>query len=320
MERDHAQPPRGRRIGTAEGTRSEAFASLDWALLTIIAAFWGATFLFVAIALDHFEPGLVTLARVLGGGIAVGVFPAARARINREDWPQLLAMSLIWIALPLELLPIAQQRIDSSFAGMLSGAVPLVAALVAAGLLRRRPGPAQSVGLLIGFGGVLAVSIPSTAGESASILGTLLMLIVMLAFGVGANLAVPLQQRYGSIPVMFHAQLIAAVVVLPFGLVGIDGSSFAWSSLLAVGALATLSGGVALVAMTTLGGRVGAPRANVAVYFVPIVAIILGVLVRDESVEPIALLGIAMVLLGAFFATRADVAQPHGAEAHSAPQ
>lgn len=296
----------GRRIGTAEGTSAGAFVALDWLLLTVIAGFWGSTFLFVAIGLDHFEPALMPLLRLGFGAAALAFFPSAYVRLERRDWPQFLAMTAIWITLPVTIIPYAQAEIDTSFAGMMSGAVPLIAAVVAASMLRRRPGVPQAIGLAIGFGGVVAIALPSTTGESANALGTGLMLIVILAFGVGTNLAVPLVQRYGAIPVMFQAQVLSAIVVLPLGLTGLNDSSFAWDSALSVVALGTLSGGAALIAMSLLGSRVGAPRANIAVYFVPIVAIALGVLVRNESVEPIAAVGIAFVLLGAAFASRAD--------------
>jgi drug/metabolite transporter (DMT)-like permease len=105
---------------------------------------------------------------------------------------------------------------------------------------------------------------------------------------------------------MFNAQAIAFVLVLPYAVTNLDGSTFAWDSFLAILALGVTSGAIALIAMSTLGSRVGAPRANIAIYFIPIVAIVLGVVVRDDTVETIALGGIALVLVGAFVATRAD--------------
>ena len=50
--------------------------------------------------------------------------------------------------------------------------------------------------------------------------------------------------------------------------------------------------------MATLTGRVGGPRASVAIYFLPIVAIVLGVVVLSETVESIALVGVGVVLAG----------------------
>ena len=308
-----AQPSAGpstRLVGTAEGRHVGAFRPPDWGFLVLIAGCWGSTNLFVDISLDHLQPGLIAFLRLLLGALALALVPGALAPIPRRDWPALGLMAVVWLAAPYAVLPLAQQRVDSSFAGMMAGAVPLVVALVAALLLRRRPGRPQAIGLFVGFAGILAISIPGTAGDSASPLGTGLMLIVILCFGAGSALAVPLAQRYGALPVMFRAQILSALLLLPYGLSDIDGSHLALSSTLALIGLAVLSGSLALVAMSVLASRVGAPRANIAVYFVPIVAILLGVLVRDESVHPVAPLGIALVLVGAYLASRADRRAP----------
>lgn len=95
-------------------------------------------------------------------------------------------------------------------------------------------------------------------------------------------------------------------VVAPLGVAGLDGSSFAWSSLLAVAALGCLGTALAYLAFTTLAGRVGASRGSITIYFVPVVAIALGVLVRGESVAPISIAGAALILLGAFLTSRRE--------------
>ena len=85
---------------------------------------------------------------------------------------------------------------------------------------------------------------------------------------------------------------------------GATDSEFAWSSLAAMVALGALGTGVAFVAFSTLLGRVGATRGSVTIYFIPVVAIVLGALLLDESIEATAVLGTALVLIGAFFTSR----------------
>ena len=58
--------------------------------------------------------------------------------------------------------------------------------------------------------------------------------------------------------------------------------------------------------MTTLVGRAGASRGSIAIYFIPVVAMVLGVLVRSETIEPIAIAGTAAVLVGAWIASRKE--------------
>jgi drug/metabolite transporter (DMT)-like permease len=117
-------------------------------------------------------------------------------------------------------------------------------------------------------------------------LGTSLVVLAVLCYGLAVNLAVPLQQRHGALPVLLRAQLAALVLLLPFGLWGLRGSHFAWGSVLAMLPLGILGTGLAFVLMTNLVGRVGGPRGAVATYFIPVVAIVLGVVLLDESAWP----------------------------------
>ncbi|HET9556557.1 MAG TPA: DMT family transporter, partial [Actinomycetota bacterium] len=102
------------------------------------------------------------------------------------------------------------------------------------------------------------------------------------------------------------AQLAALVLLLPFGLWGLAGSRFAWGPVLAMVPLGVLGTGVAFVLMTTLVGRVGGPRGAVATYFIPVVAIVLGVLLLGERVAPAAVAGTALVVAGAWLTSRPD--------------
>ncbi|MCL1693833.1 MAG: DMT family transporter [Actinomycetia bacterium] len=291
---------------TAFGTHRDAFGSMEWGLLAAVALIWGSSFVFMAIGLDAFRPGVVTLARVSLGVLTLALVPKARGRIDREDRARVFGLGVIWIGIPLTIFPIAQQWIDSSVAGMLNGAVPITAAAWATLLLRRLPGWRQLVGIGVGFVGVIAISAPEVVDSSATALGTVLVVGAVVLYGLSTNLVVPLQQKYGALPVLFNAQLAALVIVVPFGLIQIPGSTWAWSSALAMVPLGALGTGLAFVLMATLVGRVGGPRGSIAIYFVPVVAIVLGVIVRGDALQAAAVAGTALVLVGAWIASRRD--------------
>ena len=108
---------------------------------------------------------------------------------------------------------------------------------------------------------------------------------------------------------MLRAQLVRLVLVLPYGVFDSFHSEFAWGSVAATVGLGSVSAGFVVVMMSVLVGRVAVARGGITMYFIPIVAIALGVLFRDESIEMTALLGIALVLVGAFLTSRIDRAQ-----------
>ncbi|HEV2905714.1 MAG TPA: DMT family transporter [Actinomycetota bacterium] len=293
-------------ITTSPGTRTEAFGLVEWSLLAGIGLMWGSSFIFVAEGLEAFEPGLVTLLRIALGTATVAIARRARRPVAREDWGRIAVLGLVWMAAPLLLFPIAQQWIDSSLAGMLNGAMPLFAALTAAVLLRRAPRTVQVIGLVLGFTGVIAIAWPAVQGASVTALGAALVILATVFYGIAANLTVPLQQKYGALAVVLRAQLVALLAVLPFGLAALPGSSFQWSSALAMVPLGVGGTGLAFLAMATLVGRAGATRGAVAIYFIPVEATLLGVIVRDESVQLLQLGGLVLVLTSAWLTSRRD--------------
>ena len=282
----------------------DAFSTTDWLLLMATASMWGSSFVWIEIALENFSPTFIAFLRVAFGAATLALFPKARQRVDRRDLAPIAALGLLWMAAPFLLFAIAQQWIDSSLAGMINGGVPIFAALVAAIWLRQRPSAKTILGIALGFTGVVAISWPVVEDSSATGLGVALVLLATIFYGIALNIAVPLQRKYGALPVLLRVQLFALLFTFGPGLAGLSSSTFDWVSLAAVVPLGFLGTGLAFVAMTTLAGRVGAARGSVTIYFVPVVAIVLGVLVRDETVALISLLGTALVLAGAYITSR----------------
>jgi drug/metabolite transporter (DMT)-like permease len=262
----------------------------------------------MAIGLDAFDPGLVTLLRVgFGAMVMFGISTARKSTIPRSDWPALATLAVIWIAIPMTIFPIAQQWIDSGVAGMLNGATPIFTAVVAALILKQLPGRRQVGGLLIGFVGVVAIALPSAGSRSSAAIGVLLVLVATVCYAFATNIVAPLQQRHGSLAIMARLQWMGTVLVLPYGIYGAAHSSFAWDSLLATMAVGVLGTGIAFAMMSNLIGRVGPTRATFITYVIPVVALILGVVFRNEVIAPIAVAGVGLVIVGAAMASRREI-------------
>jgi len=296
-------------LRSAEGSRPGAFGPAEWGLLAGVALIWGSSFVLIAYALESFSPGLITFGRLCLGFLALALFPAARSPVARSDWPTVALLGVVWMAVPFVLFPLAQQWISSALTGMLNGAMPLFSAAFAVLLLRRLPRSKQAIGLLIGFCGVVLLTIPD-ADSASSALGITLVLVAVTLYGLAVNLAVPLQQKYGGLPVLLRSLAVAVVLTLPLGVWSLGPSEWSWGAAAAVVALGVLGTGVAFVMMTTLVGRAGATRGAVAVYFIPIVAVVLGVTVRGDVVTLVALFGVALVLIGAYLTSRRETSAP----------
>jgi drug/metabolite transporter (DMT)-like permease len=302
-------------------TGSAAFGATDWAMLLSVAAIWGSSFLLIDIALEAFSPAVIAALRVTLGATALAFVPRARRiRIDRQDHVRVALLGVAAMGIPLLLFPIAQQWIESSIAGMINGAMPLTTALWATMLLRRPPGRWVIAGLIVGFAGVVAIVVPQTptfgTGSMRTALGVGLALIAVVMYGLAANLAVPLGQRYGALPVLLRAQLAAMVILIPNGVRGSSGSSFAWGPAVAMLPLGVLGTGAVYVLMVTLVGRVGSTRGATAAYLVPLVAVLLGVTIAGDVLPRLALAGVVLVLAGAWLSSRPDLP----AARHRGPQ
>lgn len=290
---------------TNVGSRTQAYGVIEWGLTLSIGLIWGSAFLWIALGVDDLSPGVVAFGRLALGAAALAAFPSARRSIARSDWTRVAAVALLGNAAPALLYAVAETELDSAVAGMITSGVPILSLFIASVMLRRLPGRAQATGIGLGFVGIVLMTLPSLSGAEATPVPVLLVFLATLGYGISGNLLVPLQQRYGGPAVTMWALVASSGMVLPFGAATAAESEFTASAVGAVIILGVVGTGIARSMAATLAGRVGAPRMSTTTYLIPVVAIILGVTFRDESVSLIAIFGVAIVLLGAYVASRA---------------
>ena len=295
---------------TNVGSRPAAYGSGEWALALAIGAIWGSAFLWIAIGVDSLSPGVVAFGRVALGALALAAFPQARCRIARADWPLIVAVAVVGNAGPAWLFAQAETEVDSAVAGMITAGTPILALVISSLLLWHLPGRAQVVGVVLGFVGITMMAMPSLVGVDATPVGIGLVFIATVGYALNSNLIVPLQQRYGGPAVILWALIVSSVLLLPFAVGGVADSEFTWSAAIAVVILGAVGTGVVRALAATLAGRVGGPRMSTTAYLIPIVAIVLGVAFRGETIAPVAFAGVGVVLIGAYSATRAVMARP----------
>jgi drug/metabolite transporter (DMT)-like permease len=280
----------------------------DWLLLLGPGLIWGASFLFIAEGLRSVGPNGLTFARILVGFVVLGLVPSARGPIAREDRGKVALLGLIWLALPLSMFPFAEQRVSSALTGMLNGANPLFVAVVAAAFSRRMPGRDVLVGLAVGLVGTVLVALPSLSLGGSSLDGVLFILAGVTCYGFALNLARPLQQRSGALPVIWRAQGWALLMTAPLGVPELLRAHWTPGPLLSVLALGALGTGVAYVLLAVAAGRMGATRAAATTFLIPAVALLLGWLVRGEHVAALSILGGVVCVGGAWLMRRAQLA------------
>jgi drug/metabolite transporter (DMT)-like permease len=278
----------------------------SWLLLLAPGLIWGASFLFIAEGLKSIGPFGIAFVRICIGFATLALFPAARKPVAREDWGSVAWLSLLWFAFPLVMFPFAEERVSSALTGMLNGANPLFATLVASYLLRRMPSRGVMVGIAVGMGGTILTAIPAIgAGESSSI-GVGMILAALISYGFALNIARGLQQKYGAVPVIWRAQGIAVILTAPLGIPNLFTAHWSLYPVLSLIVLGALGTAIANVLMASAAGRFGAARASGTTFLIPVVALVLGVVVLHEEVALLSLAGGAVCLIGAWLMKRAS--------------
>ena len=289
-------------------TRVRASDSLiDWALLIVPGTIWGASFLFIAEGLDAMEPNGVTFTRIAIGFLTLSLVPSARRPIVPADRVKCAGLGVLWLAFPLSMFPFAERHVSSALTGMLNGATPLFVAAVAALIARRVPERPILIGLAVGFFGAVLMAVPAIGSGNDSLGGVLLIIVALVSYGFALNLARPLQQRNGSLPTMWRALGVALLLTAPLGLPALLNARWSPRSLASMLALGALGTAVANVVTATAAGRLGATRASATAFLIPVVALVLGVLIRAEQVAPVSVAGAAICLTGAWLIRRAQL-------------
>ena len=112
------------------------------------------------------------------------------------------------------------------------------------------------MGVAVGFVGVVLVSLPSLGEGEAQAGGVVLVICATLCYGVAVNIATPIQQKYGSLPVTLNMLGLATVWTMPYAFSDVLDNSFSWPSFLAVLAAGVLGTGAAYA---LFGELVGTP-------------------------------------------------------------
>jgi drug/metabolite transporter (DMT)-like permease len=270
----------------------------DWALLVVPGVIWGASFLFMAEGLAAVAPNGVTFTRIAIGFLTLSLFPSARQPVARTDWAGTAGLGILWFAFPLSMFPFAEQHVSSALTGMLNGATPLCVAAVASILARQLPARGTLAGLVIGFGGAVLMALPAMGGSSSAF-GVGLIVMALVSYGIALNVARPLQQRNGAIPVVWRALGVALILTAPLGLPEVLKGTWSLRPALAMLALGAGGTAIATILTATAAGRMGATKASATAFLIPVVALLLGVVIRHESVTAVSVLGAAICLLGA---------------------
>lgn len=280
-------------------------------LIAALAVAWGTNFLWIKIALAALTPVQLTAARLGLGALVLLVILVVRGLSLPRGWrvwAHLTVAAVLANFAPYLLFAVGEQHVDSSLAGILNATTPLWTILIAVSVgAEQQPTARRTTGIGIGLAGAVVIMQPWQAGFRADLYGALACLSAAASYGLSyVYMARHLTNR-GLTPLQLAAaQLIAATVVaaaaLPLDAAHPTGPTGLVDSMIAVTALGLVGTGLAYLLNYSLLASSGPTGASVVTYLLPLVAVISGILVLDESVHAVQFAGGAMILLGVILA------------------
>ncbi len=242
--------------------------------LTLLAAIWGASFLFMRVAAPDFGPfALVEIRLALGALVLLPFLWRERALFPAKKWPLIALIGAINSAIPFVLFAWAAQRAPAGIGAICNAMAVLFTAVVAVAFFGERISTRRSVALLTGFAGVVVLAGSKTAGASV---GEAVAAGVSAAFlyGIGANLVRKYLTGLPSAAVAAATLSCAALLTLPFALAYWPEQSIGLRSWAAAGLLGALCTGIAFAMYYRLIKRIGAARAVTVTYMVPLFGVL----------------------------------------------
>jgi drug/metabolite transporter (DMT)-like permease len=273
------------------------------ALLVVLSAIWGSSFLFIKLGVDELEPTVVALGRLFVGAAILLPIAASRGGLGllRPHLRTVATLGLLNNAVPFWLFGFAETRISSGLAAVIQAAAPIFTVLLAIRLdPTQRATGTRLAGIAVGFVGVALLVGAQTGGQ---VVGAIAVLAASLCYATSALVA---GKRAGPIPPLHLAagQLACGLVLMtPFGLLQLPDEAPPAKAVLAIVALGALGSAVAYVLYFALIARAGASRAILVTYLVPAFALVYGAVFLDEKVTASAVAGLVLILAGTTLAT-----------------
>lgn len=281
------------------------------ALLVLLAAIWGGSFLCMRVAAPEFGvPALIALRLVIATAVLLPFLTRANIAAMKTHWKQLVLLGIINSAVPFCLLAFTTTTLSSGLSSVINATVPFFAAIVAWLWFRASPSRRSLLGLCVGFAGVFVLVWPKLReglwgagiGEAKqspyALLAVATGLLAALLYATSAHYTKRKLAGVPSMGIAIGGTLAATILMLPVGLANMPATNpsiKAWLLACVLGAVCT---GFAYVIFYRLFATIGATKAVMVTFLIPVFGVLWGTVFLHEPLTWNLLAGGVLVLLG----------------------
>jgi drug/metabolite transporter (DMT)-like permease len=268
--------------------------------LLLIAALWGGSFLFMRIASPEFGPFALMAIRAGIGAACLLPWLMVRGLLRPviENAHHMLVLGLLGSALPFVLFAYAMLTLTAGQGAIINAVAPLWGAIIAYLWMRERPTGLQVIGLLVGFGGVVALVWGKAAMQgSGALTAAAAGLVATLSYGVSSNYTRRYLAHVDSLANAGGSLVAATLLLVVPGVLFWPQAQPSTSAWLAAAVLGVACTGLAYVLFFRLIAKVGAPRTMTTIFLVPLFGVLWGSLFLGERIDAwVAAAGLTILL------------------------
>ena len=274
--------------------------------LLLLAAIWGASFIFMRIGSPELGPVLFMALRTLTASLFLLplVFIAKKKVTLKGYKTKLFIVGILNTAIPFVLFGYATLTLSGGLTSVLNATTPMFGAIVAYLWFRDKMSVSASLGLVIGFVGVYLLMLDRiTINQQSILLPTFAALSASLCYGISANYTKKYLTGLSSIILASGSQVAATLVLLPISLFFIPSQMPSNSAIISVLLLGVLCTGVAYIIFFHLIANLGPSKAISVTYLIPAFGLFWGSVFLNEVFTSSMAIGCAFILTGVALAT-----------------
>jgi drug/metabolite transporter (DMT)-like permease len=279
----------------------------NWLLFFLVGLLWGIPYLLMKVAVRELSPALIVFDRVFIGSLVL-IPIAIKRKTLAPAFAHMKYISIYAVGemiLPWILITSAEKKVSSGLAGLLVSTVPIWSTIMSSFNGDKSVWHHKRLfGLVLGFIGlVLVVGIESFSGnQSLMAIGMILLASVGYAAStVMVNVKIP---HVDGIAINGVAMVITAVVYLPFAIINWPSHVPSGETTLSLIALGLFPTAMAFIYFFQLMKSIGPARSSLVTYLNTAFAVLLGVILLHEPLTVGIMVGLPLVLVGSYFASR----------------
>ena len=281
-----------------------------WGLFALVGALWGVPYLFMKVAVEELSTPLIVFARVLIGALVLIPLAFYKKTLTPalKYWRYILLYAVLEMVIPWSLITSSQRDLSSGVVALLVATVPIWATFFA-----HYSGDTTAAhrtrifGIAIGLLGIALIVGIESLNDVANIIALLSVLVAAFSYAWAVNMITSKAPDASGVAINGIAMAISTAIFAPFALTNLPKSTPSSDAILATIGLGVLCTAIAFWIFFKVLDEIGPARASLVVYPNTAIAVVLGIILLDEKLTLAIAIGLPLVLVGSYYASRKPV-------------